>query len=134
MRIQWRKIASRRRKLLITLGVIVVVLIGARIYLPFGLQRYVNHKLDEIPEYDGHIGDIDVHLWRGAYTIEDIRLIKTTGNVPVPLFASPRVDLAIQWDALMAGEVVGRILMERPELNFVDSDEKGEDQTGAGGP
>jgi hypothetical protein len=63
----------------------------------------VNRTIDQSPLYDGEIGDIDVHLWRGAYAIRDIRLDKTTGSVPVPLFACRRVDLAIQWDALLAG-------------------------------
>ena len=85
MKVRWKRFAARRRKLLITLGVIMVVLVAARIYLPFGLQRYVNHKLDEIPEYDGRVGDIDVHLWRGAYEIEDVQLVKTTGKIDVPV-------------------------------------------------
>jgi hypothetical protein len=75
-----------------------------------------------------------VHLWRGAYSIEDIRLVKTTGNVPVPLFASKRLDLAIEWPALMSGKIVGRVAIEEPELNFVDSSDEAEDQTGVGGP
>ena len=36
-----------------------------------------------------------MHLWRGAYTIDDVRLIKTTGNVPIPLFSAKRVDFAV---------------------------------------
>jgi hypothetical protein len=80
------------------------------------------------------IGDIDVHLYRGAYSIEDIRLIKTTGNVPVPLFAAKRVDLSIEWGALLHGSIVGRIQLEAPELNFVDGGEdESEDQSGGGG-
>ena len=115
---------------------ILVLLIVGRAMLPWALRSYVNRTLDQNPLYDGKIGDIDVHLWRGAYSIEDIRLVKTTGNVPVPLFASKRLDLAIEWPALMAGEIVGRVAIEQPELNFVDSAEEGggEDQTGAGGP
>jgi hypothetical protein len=110
------------------------ILLAIRAALPSVLQWYVNRTLDQSPLYDGHIGDIDLHLVRGGYSIEEVRIVKTTGNVPVPLFASPRVDLAIQWDALLSGEVVGRIHMHQPELNFVDGEDQGEDQTGAGGP
>ena len=122
------------RRLGITLAIIALLLVAARLALPSALLWYVNRTIDQNPMYDGEVGDIDVHLYRGAYTIKDIRLNKTTGNVPVPLFSSPRVDLAIQWNALMAGEVVGRIVMDQPELNFVDGEDEGEDQTGAGGP
>jgi hypothetical protein len=114
--------------------VIIILLIVGRAMLPWALRSYVNRTLDQHPQYDGKIGDIDVHLWRGAYSIEDIRRVKTSGNVPVPLFASKRLDLAIEWPALMAGEIVGRVAIDEPELNFVDSGSDAQDQTGAGGP
>src|SRR3954467_4397331 len=113
---------------------IIALLIAARLAMPPALQWYVNRTIDRNPLYDGKVGGIDVHLWRGAYTIKDIRLDKVTGNVPVPLFASPRVDLAIEWHALLHGKVVGRIVFDKPELNFVDGSDASEDQTGAGGP
>jgi hypothetical protein len=58
----------------------------------------------------------------------------TTGHVPVPFFAAKRVDFAIQWNALLHREVVGRVLMEEPELNFVDAPSESEDQSGTGAP
>jgi hypothetical protein len=128
---------SRRRwgkGLLIAGGVLIVLLIAARIALPRFLLWYVNRTIDQSELYDGNIGDIDVSLWRGAYTIKQIRLNKVTGNVPVPLYSAERVDLALQWDALRHGKLVGQIVMQRPELNFVDGESDSEDQTGAGGP
>src|SRR5262249_49166082 len=96
--------------------------------------NYVNRTLDRNSVYSGKIGDVQVHLWRGAYSIHDIRLSKTTGNVPVPFFAAKRVDFAIEWDALLHRRIVGRILMDQPEINFVDGGTEAESQTGAGGP
>jgi hypothetical protein len=122
------------RRILITLGVLALILIGARLALPFVLLWYVNDTIDRNPLYDGKVGDIDVSLWRGAYTIKDIRLDKVTGNVPVPLFSAPRVDLAVEWHALLHGKIVGRIVFDKPELNFVDGSDSSEDQTGSGGP
>ena len=129
-----RKKRRWRRRIVVSLFVLAVLVGGARLALPSVLRWYVNRTIDQSPLYDGEIGGIDVHLWRGAYAIKDIRLNKTTGNLPVPLFSCKRVDLAIQWNALLAGEIVSRIEMEEPELNFVDGEEKGEDQSGSGGP
>src|SRR5581483_8119443 len=112
----------------------VLLLVAVRLALPSALRWYVNRTIDESPLYDGEIGSIDVHLWRGAYSINDVRLVKTTGNVPVPLFSAKRVDLAIQWDALMQRRIVGRLLIEHPQLNFVDAEDESKSQTGAGGP
>src|SRR6185503_19080421 len=107
---------SRWRILGIAFLILIALLVAARLAMPSAIRRYVNRTIDQNPLYDGEIGDIDVHLWRGAYTIKDIRLVKTTGNVPVPLFASKQVDLAIEWHALLNRKVVGRIAIEEPEL------------------
>ncbi len=118
----------------VTLLVIVFLLVCARMAMPTAVAWYVNRTIDQSPLYDGRIGDVDIHLWRGAYSIEDIRLNKVTGNVPAPLFHAKRMDLAIQWDMLLKGKLVGRVAIEEPRLNFVDGESEGEDQTGAGGP
>src|SRR5262245_45884412 len=102
--------------------------------MPRVLRWYVLRTINQTPLYQGEIGDIDVHLWRGAYTIKDMRLMKTSGNVPVPLAAMKEMDLAIQWDALLHHKVVGRIVMNSPELNFVAGKDESESQSGGGGP
>ena len=129
-----RKAHSRWRTVAIVLIVFVVVLAIGRAVLPWGIRRYVNRTLDRSPLYTGRIGPVHVHLWRGAYSIDDVRISKTTGNVPVPLFDAKRLDLAIQWNALFHHRMVGRVLMDSPELNFVDAPSESESQTGAGGP
>jgi hypothetical protein len=123
-----------RRVFLFTLLGLSVVLLAVRLMLPSIVRNYVIDAIDRTSVYQGEIGAIDIHLYRGAYSIRDVRISKVTGNVPAPLFAAERVDLAVQWDALMRGSVVGRITMFKPELNFVDSESDSGDQTGAGGP
>ncbi len=112
--------------------ILAVVAAVSRAILPVALRDYVNRTLDRNPLYSGKIGKIHLHLWRGAYSIEQIRLSKITADVPDPFFAAKRVDFAIQWEALLHHKLVGRVLMENPQLNFVDS--PGGTQTGAGGP
>src|SRR5262249_42203005 len=115
-------------------AILIVLLIIARLELPHFVRWYVIRTIDRNPIYDGHVGEIDIHLWRGAYTIKEVRLVKTTGVVPVPLFAAKQVDLAIQWNALIHRKVVGRIVMDEPELNFVDAKSDAQTQTGGSGP
>ncbi len=123
----WRRVG------IILLVLVAIALIG-RALLPWAVRDYVNRTLDRNPLYEGKIGEVQIHLWRGAYSIDNIRINKTTGHVPVPFFAATRVDFAIQWNALFDGKVVGRIFMENTELNFVDARTESEDQTGAGTP
>ena len=130
-----RKKRSWRRLLKWAIPVLIIGLVVARLAMPWAVRNYVNRTLDRSQLYQGKIGDIDIHLWSGGYSIRDIRLVKLTGNVPVPLFSSPRVDLSIQWGALLRhGKIVGRFLVEKPEVNFVDAPSEGQSQTGAGGP
>jgi hypothetical protein len=128
------KVARRRRRLLAIGAVIVLLVVVGRSLAPQAVRWYVNRTLDQSTLYQGTVGDIDLHLWRGAYTIHDIKISKTIGNTPAPLFAARRVELALQWDALAEGKAVGQLRLHGPEINFVDSEDDSSDQSGAGEP
>ncbi len=98
---------------------LIVILIAARLALPYFLHRYVNNTLSKIPDYIGQVGEIDVHLWRGAYKINGIELRKKSGKVSTPFFACKSADLSVQWKELFNGAFVGEIEMDEPQLNFV---------------
>ncbi len=116
------------------LAIIAIILGVGRALLPWAVRDYVNRTLDQNQLYSGKIGPVEIHLWRGAYSIRDIQISKTTGDVPVPFFSARRVDFSIQWHALIHGKLVGRVVMDQPEVNFVDSPDASTSQTGAGGP
>jgi hypothetical protein len=117
-----------RKWIIPILSVVALLLVIGRLYLPVYLQRYVNDTLDRVPEYDGKVGRITVHLIRGAYAIHDIRIVKTTGKVPVPLFRADVVDFSVQWGALFRGKAVGEVVVKEGQLNFVNGDSKRESQ------
>jgi hypothetical protein len=114
--------------------VLIILLIVGRLAMPRAIRWYVNRTLDQSTIYQGKIGEVEVHLYRGAYSIRNVRIVKMTGNVPVPLFAADRVEFAVQWNALLHRRIVGRMSIEKPELNFVDAPNSADSQTGAGGP
>lgn len=120
---------KRRKKIYIILGSIIVVLVMLRIALPYILLRYVNKQLTLIEGYTGHVRDIDVALYRGAYGIKDIKLNKTGGKIPVPFFAAKTIDISVEWKALFHGRIVAEIEVEQPMLNFVSGPSKSTSQT-----
>ena len=122
------------RWVIFLLLLLIGLLCAIRPFLPSMIRTYVNHQLDKSLIYEGKIGYITLHLWRGSYVIHDVRLVKKTAAVPVPLYSAKRVDFSIQWDALRHGKIVGQIEMDQPELNFVDAPTDSEAQTGSGGP
>lgn len=108
------------RKTLIVLGILVVLLVAARLALPHFVLKYVNNKLDELPQYDGHVTDVDIHLFRGAYTIKDVDIVKTTADAPPePFVKAESIDLSVDWSELFHGSIVGEIYFERAKLNFI---------------
>jgi hypothetical protein len=129
-----KKPRSRWRFVRRTALVLIILLCAARLAMPKFIRWYVNRTLDQSIIYQGKIGAVEVHLYRGAYSIRDVRIVKMTGNVPVPLFAANRVEFAVQWNALLHRKIVGRMSIEKPELNFVDAPNSADAQTGAGGP
>ena len=101
--------------------VLIVVIIVVHIYLAIWVRDYVNRKLSEIPGYRARIGAVTLHLWRGAYQIHNIDIKKSSGDVPVPFFYAPLVDLNVQWKALIFEHaLVGEIEMYRAKMNLVN--------------
>jgi hypothetical protein len=129
--------ARKKRRVWRILAIILVslVVLGGvgRALLPWAVRNYVNRTISRNPLYAGKIGDVEIHLWRGAYAIQDVRINKTTAEVPVPFFASKRVEFALEWQALRHRKAVGRVRMFEPEINFVDASNEGATQTGAEG-
>jgi hypothetical protein len=76
LHIRNRAKARKRHRALRRFGLILMVLgiflgIG-RAFLPAIVRDYVNRTLDRNLLYEGRIGDVQVHLWRGAYSISDM--------------------------------------------------------------
>jgi len=112
--------------------VLVVGLIGLRIALPDIVLRYVNKELDNLEGYSGRIEDVDISLWRGAYQIQGVKIVKSNGRIPLPFFAADEVDISVEWKALFDGDIVAEIDLHRPVLNFVNGPTERTSQTEPG--
>jgi uncharacterized protein DUF748 len=103
------------------LVVVVAAIVVVHTYLAIWVRDYVNRKLSEIPGYHAHVAAVTLHLWRGAYQVHNIKIVKTSGKVPVPFFSAPVVELSVQWRALFDGAWVGNIEFYRPTMNLVNA-------------
>jgi uncharacterized protein YhdP len=108
---------------------VAVLLVAVRAALPRFVQRFVDRKLEELPGYTGSVADIDLSLWRGAYQIQGLRVMKTGGKVPVPFVAAREIDLSVEWKALLHGSIVAEIELYEPKLNFVNAKDPARRQT-----
>ncbi len=116
-----RSVPMGYKKTKISLGIIIVLiiaLIGARMYLPYWVTDYVNREIAQLDGYSGSVKDVDIHLWRGAYQIHGLDIYKTGSKIPVPFVAVRTADLSVQWRALFEGAVVAEIDLYDADLNF----------------
>jgi len=111
--------ALRRRPAIVILLVVALVSIGIRAALPTVVTRYVNGVLNDLPGYEGRLEDVDLHLWRGAYTIHGLAIEKLERQRRIPIFAAPRIELSLEWGELLNGALVGEIEFRRPEVNVL---------------
>jgi len=119
-----------KRKTVIVLLAVVLLLIAARVAMPYLVENAVNDKLAALDAYDGHVGDIDIHLWRGAYSIDDIVIVKTGASRPVPFFRCDRLDLSVEWRSLFRGSVVSEATFLAPQVNLVQGKSEADSQLG----
>jgi hypothetical protein len=118
----------RTTKILVALLILLVV---ARLLLPYFVLRYVNKTLADMGSYTGHVEDIDIQLIRGAYQIDGLRIRKVNGKIKEPFLYMPKTDLSVEWKSLFKGKLVSEVEAYEPELNFAFSDDEASNQTGA---
>jgi hypothetical protein len=123
-----KKLKPRRRGLKIFLGIIIFLVI-IRLILPFVVLHYANKMLATLEGYYGHVEDIDIALYRGAYQVKDMYLnkIDSANGLQVPFFELSRGDLSVEWKSLFHGRFVGEFKLDRPRIYFKkDKTEPGE--------
>lgn len=102
---------------------VLVIIIGLRIALPYILLHYANKTLAEMDGYFGHVNDIDVALYRGAYTLDSFYLNKVSDKTghQTPFISAKTVDLSLEWKAMLKGRLVGGLVFEQPNLRFTEN-------------
>lgn len=107
--------------MIIILGLLVCV----RIAMPYVILHYANKKLAALEGYYGHIDDIDLNLYRGAYVINDIFINNVEEKDTTEFFNCPRIDLSVEWNAIFNGKLVGEVEFESPVIRYTMGKELG---------
>ncbi|HVT34309.1 MAG TPA: hypothetical protein VHE37_01895 [Nevskiaceae bacterium] len=102
------------------LAALLVIGLALRLAAPGWVLRQVNQRMAEMGDYHGHVEDVTLHLWRGAYELHHLKIDKASGKVPVSLLDAPLIDLSVSWRALLHGRVVATVQFDRPVVSLVD--------------
>jgi len=125
---------KHHRKLKI-LVIVIVALVVIRLILPFVVLHYGNKTLANMDGYRGHMEDVDLAIYRGAYKINNIYVHKVDSvtNKEIPFFEAGMIDLSVEWKALFHGKVAGELELHQPAILFTkDKAEPGELQKDTG--
>ncbi len=97
--------------------IIAVLFVVIRILAPPIILQKINNYLAVFSEnYEGHIDDFGLSLWRGAYRLEKLSL-KTKAS-PVKTFATAAdVDVSVAWRELFSGRILTDVVVTN--LNFI---------------
>jgi len=111
---------SKKHKRLRIWLIILGSVIALRIALPYVLLHFANQRLAAMKGYFGHIEDIDLALYRGAYRIDRFHLDKvdSASHQRTRFLGAELIDLSVEWGALFDGGIVGELEIEKPQLRF----------------
>ena len=112
----------KRARTIKLIAMIVVLLIALRILLPYAVLHYINKSLSNIEGYFGHVYDIDICLYRGAYQVDSIYINKldSATQKQTHLFSTPKIDISIEWKSLLKGKIVSEMYFFDPILEFTE--------------
>ena len=122
----------KNKKVWIIIGVVLLLILLINPIAAYILERYVNNSLNKLEAYSGSVEDVDVHLWRGAYKVDGITIVKKDQESLTPFLEIESIDLSIHWQAIFRGRIVGEIVIREPVVNFVAGTEEYEAQAGTG--
>ena len=115
------------------LVLLALLLLAVHLLLPVFIKDFMNRKMADMGDYRGHVDDVDIVLWRGAYRLNQLNIVKVDGEQQVPFVLLPRTDIKMRlrpfWES---GSIVAEVDLYSPQLNFVDGDSEQQKQTGEG--
>lgn len=114
------------------LAMLATLIVIVHLALPYWVTSLLNKRLADLGDYRGHIDHVSLSLYRGAYQVHDLDIVKIEGTEQVPFFRTREIDIALSWKALFKGKIVADLAFHEPEVNFVDSSTEQNDQSGKG--
>jgi hypothetical protein len=97
---------------------ILVLLIAIRVALPGILLHRLNASLADLsPLYQLHIGDLDLHLYRMAYSFDDVQGVLKK-EPKQPFLQVREVEVSIAWEEIFHGRLVANVALEQADLKL----------------
>jgi len=121
----------KHRGWIIALVVVLVVLVAARLAMPAIIKKVVNSKLENMPGgFQGSAESIDVRMLDGEIGLQQFRIVKKNGLVPVPFMKMQELVLGTVRDSW---KLRSTLRFVQPDASFVYSKSEAKKQYGPPG-
>jgi hypothetical protein len=110
--------------------VVLICFFVLRLILPYAALWGINWALEnKLGSYEGHVKDLDLSLYRGAYQLVDLEINKKYSDL-LPLLAAQTIELSLSWHALLRFEISADIIVNELVVSIFDSQKKEKQQLG----
>lgn len=110
--------------------VVVLILMVIRAALPAIALDRLNHFLDKkMKNYQGHIQDLDLSLYRGAYQLQGFEIRKRNSKEE-PLLSIKEMDLSLAWRSLVHKHLTIDVTVTEGKVRLIDSEDEEKKQFG----
>jgi hypothetical protein len=114
---------------LIILGIIIAILIGFRIYLPFFIKDQINKNINEADGISGNVDNVSLRLLSGNIHLSDITIFNEEYPDPsIPFVRLARTDVSVDWGSLFNRRLVAEIHLDSLMVNYVIYEEVVEEE------
>jgi hypothetical protein len=92
---------------LIILGIIAIILIAARIYLPFFIENQINKSINEMEGLSGGVENVSLGIIRGNARLSDLVIYNEEYPDPsTPFVSVASTEIFVNWGALFNRKLV----------------------------
>jgi hypothetical protein len=108
------------RILLIILGILAVIIIGLRVYLPFFIKDQIEKNINEVEGLSGSAGNVSLSVLAGHIQINDLVIYDEEYPDPSrPFIFMDHCDIDADWQALFNRKLVARVDIDSLTVNYV---------------
>jgi hypothetical protein len=108
----------RHRTLLIIVGVIVVLLIAARLALPSVMERTIERQIAHLDNVQGGVAKVRLSLWRGVYEVDGTELWHRPQGKESLHVKADRAVMNVSWLGMLRGQLTGDVLVDSPHIDI----------------
>jgi hypothetical protein len=105
---------------LIILGIIALILVAARIYLPFYIEDQITKNINEMEGMSGGVENVSLGIFRGHAQMSGLVIYNEEYPDPsTPFVSVAEIELYVDWGALFNRKLVATVNLDSVVVNYV---------------